>query len=189
MPNDLVHIGSFTISQGVLNVIGPLAGTVVGGLITYFVTRAIEYQKWKQAKQERLSEVRRQGMAQALEWLDPIELAISGASMRVSSVLHGSIEHEEVFETWPNLISQLAKMDIPVKVRVLLPEDIYPRSQQIFLELEELRAKAVEAAQEMKLKKRPSPALRECFDRLKKLDALLNDLRVKLIEEYKSTFV
>lgn len=189
MQNDIVHIGSFTISQGVLNVIGPLAGTVVGGLITYFVTRAIECQKWKQAKQERLSEICRQGMAQALEWLDPIELSISEASMRVSSILHGSIEYEEVFKTWPNLISQLAKMDIPARVRVLLPEDLYPRGHQIFRELEELRSKAVAAAQEMEQMKRPSPALRECFDQLRNLDTLLNDLRLKLIADYKSTFV
>lgn len=189
MPNDLVHIGSFTISQGVLNLIGPLAGTIVGGLITYFVTRAIESQKWKQEKQERLSEIRRQGIALALDWLDPIDLSISRVSSRVSSILHGAIEHEEIFETWPNLISQLAKMDIPVKVRVLLPDDIYPRGQQIFRELEELRTKAVEAAQEMKIKKTPSPALADCIDRLKKLDALLNELRMMLIEEYKSTFL
>jgi hypothetical protein len=189
MPNDLVHIGSFTISQGVLNIIGPLAGTVVGGLITYFVTRAIESQKWKQEKQERLSEIRRQGMGLALDWLDPIELSISRASSQVSSILHGVIEHEEVFETWPNLISQLAKMDIPVKVRVLLPDDIYSRGQAILRELEELRTKAVAGVQEMKIKKTHSPALSDCFDQLKKLDALLDELRARLIEEYKSTFL
>ena len=189
MPNDLVHIGSFTISQGVINVIGPLAGTVVGGLITYFVTRSIENQKFKQAKQERLSEIRRQGIAQALEWLEPIDKSISDASMRISSILHDTIDQDELFATWPNLISQLAKMDIPIKLRVLLPEDIYPKGQDIIRELEGLRAKAVQASQEMKQKKLPSPALKECFDRLNKIEALFKEMELKIINEYKSTLI
>lgn len=48
MPPDVVQIGPFIISKVVFYTAVPLISVVMGGLITYLTTRAIENKKWEQ---------------------------------------------------------------------------------------------------------------------------------------------
>jgi hypothetical protein len=50
MTPDTVQFGPFVISKVVLDVLAPLVGTVIGGLLTFFSTRAVENRKWEQQK-------------------------------------------------------------------------------------------------------------------------------------------
>lgn len=99
----------------------PLVGVVIGGLVSYLVTSGAERQRWRQAKRDRLAEAERRGIKVALQWLDPMDRAISKANLLLSSHLHGELEHEEFITAWPRLLDELAHHDIPKELRVLLP--------------------------------------------------------------------
>ena len=88
MPPEFVQIGPIVISKVVLDVLAPLFGTVIGGFITYFTTRATENRKWKQQKEDQLPEQRREAIALSLEWITPIDLVLYRASTAVSGLLH-----------------------------------------------------------------------------------------------------
>jgi hypothetical protein len=70
-----------------LDILGPLAGTLVGGLITYWVTRSVELQKWRREKQDRLAAAKREAIAKALGWLDPMDRSLTTVNLQVSSLL------------------------------------------------------------------------------------------------------
>lgn len=187
MPDQVIQIGSFSLSRPVFDALSPLLGTIVGGLITYLVTNSAERRRWKQQKKDAFAQARREGVAIALEWIEPVERCVSAASMKVSSVLHRTTDQENLFKNWPDLLSDLTRLDVPARFRVLLPGDFYIKAQSIVRGLDDLRLDAVRFHQEIQIHTQAS-AFQKCLDRLEKLDDQVEILRDRLIEEYEATF-
>lgn len=188
MESEMVRIGSFEVSRVVLDILYPLIGVIVGGVITYFITTAAERLKWHQAKQDRLLETKRESIAIALQWIDSMELAISKANMLLSTHLQGDMEQEEFMERWPYLVGELKVYDIPVKLRVLLPNELYERSNHIIRGLDEIRTDGVRYGQKAKLQKKPFLGLHECGVKLDMLSAEVKKLAEDLVRMYRKTF-
>lgn len=131
MDSDLVYIGSFAISKTLLDVLAPLLGTLIGGLITYLSLRGIESHKWKQEKADRYLEQIREAIAITLEWIHPINDALTTASLKVSGMRFLRVEKEKYLKDWPDLVNKLSKMDPPVRLQVFLPDYAYKRVLKI----------------------------------------------------------
>lgn len=188
MESEVVQIGSFQASKMLLDIVFPLIGVIIGGVVTYLVTTASERQRWRQAKQDRLAEAKREGIAIALQWLDPMELAISRANMLLSAYLQGDMDQEEFMERWPYLLGELKKYEIPARLRVLLPSELYVQSIRIVQCLDEIRTAGVRYGQEAKLRKKPFLGLHECYAKLDTLAAEVEKLAEDLAGMYRSTF-
>lgn len=188
MPDNLVQIGSFTMSRVVLDVLAILCGAIVGGLITFFAMRAIERQRWRQDKADRLAQMKREALAHALEWLDPMDRAISRASTLTSAFLQGTLEHEELMKGWPALLSQLAPRDIPPRLRVFLPKGAYAKGNAIVLSLDRLLTETVRSGQELRLGKDRSQGWENCFTQVTSIQEAISTLKHELEAHYKETF-
>lgn len=182
MGSEIVRIGSLEVSKSILEVVFPLLGVVIGGLVTYLVTSAAERQRWRQAKQDRLAEAQRGGISIALKWLDPMDRAISRANLLLSTHLHGEMEHEEFMVRWPRLLDELTEHDIPKELRVLLPDGLYIRGNRIVRKLDEVRTLAV------RFGKTPFRGLQECGAKLDAIAAEVKQLDQELAEMYRETY-
>ena len=189
MPNDVVQIGPLIVSRAVLDVAGPLVGVVVGGLVTYLTTRAIESKRWEQQKKDKLAEQRREAIGLALEWLAPIESVLTEASLLASRLIRGTMSEDEFRGRFPDLVALLANKDLPARLRVLLPLDAYSIALQIVREVEDLRA--------FSLISRPvgtttaeewTERLDSVAESLERMQQMLSALERQLTQEYKSTF-
>jgi hypothetical protein len=189
MPPDFVQIGPFIISRVVFDTAVPLVSVVIGGLITYLTTRAIENRKWEQQKKDKLQEQRREAIGLALEWIAPIESAVTRASLLTSSFIKKTISEDEFRSRWPDLISVLARKDIPVRLSVLLPPNTYERGIQITMQLEELQAFSLISEP---IGKTTVEEWTKRFDSvthcIASMQQTLTALNHELTEEYKRTF-
>jgi len=172
----------------VVDVLGPLAGVVVGGLVTYFVTRSIEIQRWRQQKHDRLAQAKRDAVAKALGWLDPMDRALSSVNLQVSALLQFNLEDEEFLMRFPNLVSELAKMDVPADLRLLLPANVYPDGIRILRGFDDVRTEAIGWGQRARVERKPMLGLQECGQKLDALHAQIDVLREKLTQAYLATF-
>lgn len=66
MQTDGTKIGPIELSR-IIDTLLPLIGVVIGGLITYLTTRALESRKWQQEKKDKLRERQREALALALD--------------------------------------------------------------------------------------------------------------------------
>jgi hypothetical protein len=172
----------------VLAALGSLLGVIVGGLVTYFVTTAAEKQRWRQEKADRLALDRRAAVSKALGWLDPMDLALSTASMSVTSLLQLNLEHQEFRTQYPHLVSDLAKMDVPPDLRLLLPASVYSDGHRILRAFEEIRTAAIRWGQEARMEKQPMLGLHECGPKIDALRTQIAALREKLEQAYLATY-
>lgn len=150
MSPDTVQIGPLVISKTVIDVLAPLSGTIIGGLITYFTTRAIEDRKWRQTlamedvkwqqqKADKLKEQQQQAFAQALEWIGPLTLAVMRVRMLANSFKANVINEQELHDEWPHLVKDLIAREIPTRLFVLLPTEIQDLSMGINLGIDNLK--------------------------------------------------
>jgi len=139
MPNDVVQIGPIIISKAVFDALIIIFSVIVGGLITYLTTRTIESQKWEQQKKDKRQEQYREALAMALDWIAPIESALTQIESISSSYVWNHISREEFQKRWPNLLSKLGILEkaIPARLQVLLPSAAY-NGLQIVRQIEEL---------------------------------------------------
>ena len=78
--------------QGILYILGPLFGTVVGGIIAYFTARGMENTRWRRARREEYLLQKREGLSKALEWIGPMRNAEWTASSLLMTVISGEVE-------------------------------------------------------------------------------------------------
>jgi len=177
MSSETVQIGSFVISKTLVDVVFPLLGTVVGGLIASMTAMCLENRKWKREKQGRLREQERQALSYALAWLTPIEVAVIRATGTASALQRLVIDEEEFRREYPNLLSLLPN-DPPAHLQVLLPDNFYPRVCEIRRIVdEELHARALKPRNQQ-----------ECFKLAMRLYSEIDLLRKELHARYLKTF-
>ncbi|MCH8270859.1 MAG: hypothetical protein IH985_06570 [Planctomycetes bacterium] len=172
----------------ILDAIWPLAGVLIGGLVTYWATRAIEVRRWNQEKKDRLAHAKREAVAKALGWLDPMDRALASVNMKVSALLHCDIDYEQFLIQFPNLISDLAKMDLPADLRLLLPADVYADGHHILRMFDEVCTEAIRWGQQARRERKPMLGLRECGQKLDAIAKQIDGLHEKLKQAYLATF-
>ena len=118
------------------DILFPLIGVIIGGLISYLSTSRLQARRWEREKKYKLAEKRREAVSLALEWLAPIERAWNSAFMISSSFARGDISEKEFRERWPDLLSELAKRDLPASLNILLPEGIRHRGFRVLRQLD-----------------------------------------------------
>jgi hypothetical protein len=112
--------------------LGPLLGAIVGGLISIVATQMLELRRRRHERREKLDSLRREALAGALEWVEPMRQAHTRASSLVVVALHGNVDDERLFTDWPYLLGDLVKKDLPGNQRAVLPDDVYARGHRIF---------------------------------------------------------
>ena len=138
MPPETVQIGSFVVSRLILDLTIPLLSVIVGGLITYFTTRALEYHRLKIEQKVEFINRKREALGQALRWADIVDKDVTWATLVANNFLRGMIDEKRFRERWPDVLSELAEKDIPPYLGVLLPEEAYHIGQQIVRQLGDL---------------------------------------------------
>lgn len=187
MSTEFVQIGNFFISKVVFEAVILLTSVVVGGVITYLTTRTLEYQKWNQQKKEKLQEQRREALGHALEWIAPIEIAMSDSNILASAFIEKNISEDDFRTQWPNLVSELAKKVIPARFSVLLPSSSYKLSLQIIRQLRELYINSLHS-QGVTTWEKLAPIYNKYMEQAAEIDKTLVTLRKELTDEYMKTF-
>jgi hypothetical protein len=167
---------------------GSLVCVLVGALINSLTTRAVERQRWRHERQEKLASLRRDAIAAALEWIEPMRNAHSRASSLVMAAVRGEIEDEHLLKEWPNLLGVLVKKDLPGKLRAVLPDDTYERGHRIHGDLEELSYLGVKYGQEARVMGRPMAGYQECSAKLDAVQAQIWRLETDLRKAFQTTF-
>lgn len=149
MPQDTIQIGTLVISKAIFDVLVPLisglVGVLSGGLITYLTTRSIEDRKWRREITYKRQEEQREAIALVLEWIPPLQAALSKAMlMSTRYQMQGNdpaerMTQEEFMREYPHVLSELTKYDLPGRLRVLIP-GAYDQSFQIIEGLNQLRS-------------------------------------------------
>jgi hypothetical protein len=88
------------------------------------------------------------------------------AETLVSAAIRGNVTPDQFSQEFPNLIGDLAKLDLPGSQRALLPDDAYARGHQIVREFDQLRQLGVKYSQIAAMKREPLPGFQECLEQL-----------------------
>jgi hypothetical protein len=173
----------------ILDVAGPLVGALIGGLGTYLATRAVEIRRWNQQKKDRLAEAKRNALTKTLDWLDPMDRAVSKLHLQVSALLEFKFDGAaEPLEVQSKLISELAQTHVPSELRLLLPSDLFSDSQHLLGNFSQVCADAVRWAQKCQAERKRNVGLEDRSQKLDELRKQLEGLREKLKHAYLATF-
>lgn len=186
MEKQCVQFGQYILSTDLLNIIFPLIGTIIGGVISFYSIKAIENRKWKQQKIEKYQEEYREAIASTLEWIDPFNDAIDEAQMVVADYVMGRRCAEEYVFAWPKILGHPAIKDPPKRLRILLPEKIYPKFMSILNSLERVETLPLRG---MRGTEEFGYNYLQTRDKLNQLQQELNDLEKDLIREYKKSII
>lgn len=190
MSNDFVQIGSFAVSKVVFDVFTIIFSVIIGGLITYLTTRAIENQKWEQQKKDKQQEHYRDALALALDWIAPIDTSLIRIESLSSAFIWHRITRDKFQEQWPHLLSDLSSLDrtIPAKLKVLLPIDVYD-GLKIVNSIDELYTFLLFTEQPVqKSDDNLMERLKNASAQIDAIKKLSEDYKNMLIEEYKNTY-
>jgi len=171
-----------------LTIAGPLLGVLVGGLITSLTARGLERTRWHHDRQEKLASLKRDALAAALEWMEPMRNAHGLASSLLMAVIRPGGDEERFLKEFPYLLGDLTKKDLPGHQRAVLPQDIYVRGHRIVREIDELRTFGVQYGQEANLHGKPMAGFQECSARLSAIDNEITQLETDLRNAFTATF-
>lgn len=167
---------------------GPLLGAVVGGLISFLAARGLERQRWRRDRQEKLAVLRRDALAAALEWIEPMRNAETHASSLVMAAIRGDVEDEQFLKDFPYLLGDLVKKDLPANQRAVLPDHVYARGHRIVRELDDLRVLGVRYGQEARVKGKLMAGFEECSAKLDAIGKEISQLDTDLRKAFRETF-
>ncbi len=172
-----------------------LLGVIVGGIITYLTTRTIEDQKWKQQKKDKYLQDRREALGLVLDWIDPIDRAVNRAIVLSSPYRE---DRGEIRQRWPNLLEEIAKLDLRPHFRVLVPKDLYIGANPIINKLDEIYTLSIQLQEERTLinsepqenhwKDEWKNDIKKLEDELGNVRALTDAYKQRLEEEFKATY-
>ena len=167
---------------------GSLVGVVVGGLITHLTTRGVERQRWRHERREKLSDLQRNAVAGALEWIEPMRIAQARAESLVMAAIQGDFDHEQFLEKFSRLLSELVKKDVPADQRAVLPDNIYDRGYRIVCDMDRLSCLGVRFGQEAMAKGKRMAGFKECSEKLDTIHKQILELETDLREAFRRTF-
>ncbi len=171
-----------------LTIAGPLLGAIVGGFITFFVMRSVERQRWRQERQEKFLSLKRDALADALEWIEPMRNAETLASSLVMAAIRGDIDDEHFLKEFPYLLGELVKKELPANQRAVLPDNVYTRGHRIVRALDEVRILGVKYGQEARVMGKPLAGFQECSAKLDAIGQQITELETDLREAFRRTF-
>ena len=171
-----------------LTMAGPLLGALVGGLISFFTARGVERQRWRRERQEKLAGLKRDALAAALEWIEPMRNAESRASSLVMAAIRGDVDNEHFLKEFPYLLGELVKKDLPASQRAVLPDNVYARGHRIVRDIDELNYLGVKYGQEARVIGKPMVGFQECSGKLDAIGEQISELETDLREEFRRTF-
>ena len=125
-------------------ILGPSIGLIVGWLLNYLGTKNLEQRRWRQQRQDKLDEARRPALERALAWLDPMDEALNTAETEMYMLLNGDQDDQQFRARYPNLLSELRRLDLSPEQRLLLTTDPYPMGNRIRAAIEHLKHEAVD---------------------------------------------
>jgi hypothetical protein len=192
MPSETIQIGPLLISRVVFDVIATLLSVIVGGFITYLTTSTLESKKWKQEKKDKFQEQRRDAIGLALEWVDPIKIAVMQASALAMLFINNNIDFEELMREWPDSLHNIAHINIPARLRILVPSNIVEHANEINFLL--LNQKIVTSQANPSLVKPGEDFadyirnLQTANDQMQNIKKLVDMIQAELVAEYEKTF-
>ena len=172
------------ISQGTYNALVPLLSALLGGFMSYLATVSVDRRRWNRERRERLAAEKREALARALDWIDPLEHAVNWAEPLATAALQGTVDEERVQKYWPNLLADLKRYELPPRLRVLLPPDIFEDAIGIARQVFTLRSAVVACSQALRTGQRPVPGYQEALADVGNLRKALDALEAKLQERY-----
>lgn len=171
-----------------LTMAGPLLGALVGGLIASLTAWSLERQRWRHERQEKLLSLRREALAAALEWIEPMRNAETRASSLVMAAIRGDFDNEKFLKEFPYLLGELVKKDLPANQRAVLPHNLYERGHQIVRDMDQLTYLGVKFGQEATVMGKPMAGFQECSNKLETIDKQISELENDLREAFRRTF-
>jgi hypothetical protein len=171
-----------------LTIAGPLLGALVGALISSLTAYGIERSRWRRERQEKLTELKREALAAALEWIESMRNAETRASGLVMSAIRGEVSHEDFLGRFPYLLGDLVKKDLPANQRAVLPDNVYARGHRIILEFDELQYLGVRYGQEAKVMGKLMAGFQECSAKLDTIGKQISELETDLKKAFSKTF-
>ena len=171
-----------------LSIVGPLAGVIVGALIASFTTLIAERQRRKHDRKEKLASLKREALAAALEWFEPMRDAYIRSSSLVMAAISGDVDDRQLLKEWPNLLGVLSKKDVPEHLLAVLPEDPYLRGRRIIGKFDELCMLCVRSCQEPREEGKPIAGSDVCYAKLESLGAEITQFEKDLRKEFRKTF-
>ena len=166
----------------------PLLSALLGGVLSYLATTVVERQRWRQEKQDRLAEEKREALGLALEWLEPLESKVFQASMVAGAALQGAIDEDQIYDRWPGGFGELSVREMPRRLLALLPEDLHGAAFHLQLEVFWLLPKIIACNQAWRAGQRPVPGYRDVFDKIWHLEKSLEDLQTRMNDLYRESF-
>ncbi len=135
-----------------------LVGVVVGGFIAAGTAFLLEELRRRHQRRDKRDDIKREALRRALAWIDPMEKTLTAAEVEIYALLHNRNDEQEFRQRFPNLISELAELDLSLDQRLVLDDDPYPFGNGIRQSVEDLKQMAIDRAEKTKYPL-PSPAL------------------------------
>lgn len=167
---------------------GPLIGVIVGALLSWFVSARLERSHFKHERAEKLAALRRDAIAAALEWFEPMRNAQIAASSLVTAAIRGDFDHESFLGGYPYLLGELKKHDLTGAQRAVLPGTVYSRGHRIVRQLDELRFLGIQHGQRAAVMGEKLSGLDEVSKKLVELESDIASLESDLRAAFQSTF-
>ena len=171
-----------------LTMAGPLLGALVGGLISSLTIYGVERQRWRRERQEKLASLKREALAAALEWIQPMRNAEIHAHGLVMSAIRGEVEPGDFLNTFPYLLGELVKKDLPASQRAVLPDNIFARGHHIIHELDDLRYLGVKYGEDARVMGKLMAGFEECSVKLNTIGKEIAGLETDMREAFRRTF-
>ncbi len=148
-----------------------LVGVLVGGLITFLATSAIETRRWQQQMKERRAEDMRASLRKAAEWISTVEFAAS----RVDAAAG------QTAEVWFRLVAELGGVRADLADTFLLAPDLQQINSVIAQQLA-----CLQLYDEAQLQGRNSRE--KLLTELTGLRKLAGEFRRRVKEQYNATY-
>ena len=167
-----------------------LLGVGTGSIATYFVVKAVDQKRWNREKADRLETVRRDAIARALLWLEPMQDCVGKADTSIAAFLRSEMDEETFVNQYPSINEKLEELTIPADLRVLLPEGTEASRDNVARTLSYIRfrASSVWLPEVRREEKKIDGIFEECGRLLNEVSELINDLARKLRAEYVRTY-
>jgi hypothetical protein len=165
----------------------------MGGLLSAGTAYSLERVRRRNQRRDKLDDARREALARALAWIDPMEKAINGAEIEIYALLHSRKNDDEFRQAFPNLLSDLARLDLSLQHRLVLDFDPYPLGNDIRQAFEELKQHSLSRWEKTQYPQ-DSPVLSisdasyECSLAIEGIRERIDALRRQLAKEYKNTY-